>query len=110
MTQERPKVARKGPSLPPRWPMLAQDETQDSPRWPKLAPKMAAKMAQDGPRWAQDEPKMAQDEPKRPQDKKLLLRSGIDITNFPFFEDLPREIDVFEPQHKPVLALEREAR
>ena len=34
----------------------------------------------------------------------------IDIAIFPFLEDVPSEIAIFRPQHKPVLALEREAR
>ena len=87
------------------------------PRWPQDGPKMA----QDGPRWAQDRPKMAQvgprcpqDEPKRPQDEKMLFASEADIAIFPFFEDVPRKITVLgpstDPQHKPVLAWEREAR
>ena len=54
--------------------------TRWPPRWPKI-----------GPRW----PKLAQDEPKRPQDKKMLLRSGADIANFPFFAHLPRKITTF---------------
>ena len=80
---------------------------------PKMAPKMAQdrpKMTQDGPKISPKWPKLAQDEPKRPQDKEMLLRSGVHIANFPFFAHLPRKITVFEPQHKPVLALEREAR
>ena len=87
----------------PRWPEDGAKMVQDGP---KMAPKMAQDGPKIGPRW----PKLAQDEPKRPQDKKMLLRSGADIANFPFFEDLPRKITIFEPQHKPVLAWEREAR
>ena len=34
----------------------------------------------------------------------------IDIAIFPFWEDVPSEIAIFRPQHKPVLAWEREAR
>ena len=77
------------------------------PRWPQDGPKMA----QDGPRWAQDRPKMAQvgprcpqDEPKRPQDKKMLFTSGADIAIFPFFEDVPRKITIFDPQREAMMA------
>ena len=59
-------------------------------------------MALKGPKMSSSWPKLAQDEPKRPQDKKMLSRSGVDIANFPFLEDLPRKITIFEPQHKPV--------
>ena len=68
---EAPRWLQDGPKMATRWP----------PGWPKI-----------GPRW----PKLAQDEPKRPQDKKMLLRSGADIANFPFFEDLPRKITMFD--------------
>ena len=63
--------------------------TRWPPRWPKI-----------GPRW----PKVAQDEPKKLQDKKMLLRSGADIANFPFFAHLPRKITIFETFRGPIMA------
>ena len=64
-------------------------------------------MAQDMPKMAQDTPKMAQDTPEK---GKTSSEHRFWNAFPPFFEHLPSENAIFDVQHKPVLAWEREAR